>query len=119
MSDPISLTFNQGATVQFPITIKDSATGDPIDLTNYVFASDIRKEYNTSVIESFTINETDLANGTFNIELSSVQSEGLPANSNGRVTSFVFDVDMTAPGGTVDTPISGYLKMVHRVTANA
>jgi len=122
MSNPISLTFNQGATVQFPITIT-ATTGSPlgpVNLTGYTFAADIRKEYNTDVIASFVINETDLANGEFNIELSAAVSEALPMNSKGRVTSFVFDVDMYAPGSpqVVDTPITGYLKVAHRVTAN-
>jgi len=122
MSNPISLTFKQGATVQFPITIT-ATTGSPlgpVDLTGYTFKADIRKEYNTAVVASFTINETDLVNGQFNIELSAAVTEALPMNTKGRVTSFVFDVDMYAPGSpqVIDTPIDGYLKVTHRVTAN-
>lgn len=117
MSSPISLTFNQGETVQFPVTIKDS-TGTPIDLTGYTFASDIRKEYTTPVISSFTINTTDLLNGEFVLELSATVTEGLPVNTSGRVTSFVFDLDMNDGTGVISTPISGYLKVVHRVTVN-
>lgn len=120
MSKPISLTFVQGETVQFPVTIT-ATSGSPlgvVDLSGYTFAAAIRKEYNTSVVENFTVTLTDLPNGQFTLELSSVQTANLPINSKGRITSFVFDVDMNAGGSPaiISTPITGYLKVVHQVT---
>ena len=119
MSSPISLSFTQGETIQIPITIKDSG-GTPKDLSGYTFKSDVRKEYTTGVVASFTIVEVDLANGSFRLDMSSPVSEALPVNTTGRVTSFVFDLDMYAPGSPqiIETPLSGYLKIAHRVTAN-
>ena len=117
MSNPISLSFNQGETVQYPVTIKDNETGNPIDLTSYTVTSDIRKEYNQPVIASFTVNTTNLDIGEFILELDSITSESLPMNTGGRITSFVFDVDLTA-GSSVATPITGYLKVQRGVTDN-
>ena len=121
MSTPISLTFTQGETVQFPVTITATSGSPlgPVNLVGYTFKADIRKEYTTDVIASFTIAETDLANGQFTLEMSSTDSAALPINTSGRVTSFVFDVDMIGAGSpaTISTPISGYLKVVHQVTA--
>lgn len=118
MSNPISLNFNQGETKSFPVTIKDKDTGTPIDLTGATITSDIRKEYNTAVVASFTITETDLANGSFSLDISSTVSEALPMNSKGRITSFVFDVDIKYVNLDIATPISGYLKVTRQVTAN-
>lgn len=118
MSDPISLTFNQGETVSFPVVMTGPDEVTPTDLTGATITSDVRKEYNTDVVASFTIVETDLVNGSFSINLSSAITEALPMNTKGRITSFVFDVDIKYADLTVDTPISGYLKVTRRVTAN-
>lgn len=117
MSDTPSLQFVQGETVSFPVTVTDSL-GVPIDLSGATIKSDIRKEYNTDVVASFTIEETDLLNGQFALTMTSVTSEALPMNTTGRITSFVFDVDVYYPGGNIETIISGYLKVVRGVTSN-
>ena len=120
MSNPISLNFNQGETVLYPVVITEKDTGTPIDLTGAVITGDIRKEYNTEVLASFVITNINyqLVDGGFELTLSSAISEALPMNNKGRITSFVFDVDVKYPSGRIDTPISGYLKVTRRVTAN-
>jgi len=118
MSNPISLNFNQGETVEFPVIMTEKDTGTPIDLTGATITGDIRKEYTTDVLASFIITETDLSVGSFSFGLSSSTSEALPMNNKGRITSFVFDIDVKYPSGRIDTPISGYLKVTRMVTAN-
>ena len=115
MADMISLSFVHGDDVTYPITIKDS-NGVPIDLTGATVKSDIRKEYGSTVIASFTPNYTDLANGTFEITLDAATSASLPQNTKGRINSFVFDVELTDISGNKDTIISGYLKVTNEVT---
>jgi len=119
MADTISLGFIHGDDVTYPVTITGPASGfvhTPIDLTGATIKSDIRKEYGTSVLASFTINLTDLSNGKFELYLDAATSATLPQNSKGRVNSFVFDVEVTFASGNKDTIISGYLKVTNEVT---
>lgn len=118
-TNPVSLEFVQGDTVTIGLQWNDpngSPVNAPIDLTGCVITSQIRKEYNTEVLASFTVVETDLVNGKFDLILSEVASAALPARANSRITSFVFDVNVQFPGGTTQTPVYGYLKMQREVT---
>lgn len=118
MSNPISLNFSQGETVSFPVVMTDPDGITPTDLTGSIITGDIRKEYVTDVVASFTVVATDLVNGSFSINLPSSVTEALPMNTKGRITSFVFDVDIKYTDNSIDTPISGYLKVTRQVTAN-
>lgn len=117
MADTISLGFVHGDDVTFPVTMTNPA-GSPleVDLTGATVRADIRKEYGTAVIASFTPNYTDLANGAFELTLDAATSATLPQNTKGRINSFVFDVEITYLDTTKDTIISGYLKVTNEVT---
>jgi len=112
----ISLSFVQGDDVTFPVTMTAAGSPSVVDLTGSTITADIRKEYTSSVVGSFTISATDLANGKFSLVLPSSVSSLLPTNTGTKVTSFVFDVQVAWPSTSIQTIISGYLKMQHQVT---
>lgn len=114
-SNPIKLYFVQGETVSFPITIQADGSPSVVDLTGVTITSSIRKEYHLPVVGSFTIQETDLANGQFTLYLDSSAS-CLPVNYDSNKTSFVFDVTIAYPGGSIKKPLYGYLIVQRRVT---
>lgn len=111
----ISLSFVQGDDVTFPVTMTDN-NGTAINLTGSTFTADIRKEYTSSVVGSFTFNNLDLINGKFDLVLPTSVTTAMPANRKGRITSFVFDVQETNAAGDKETIILGYLKMQREVT---
>lgn len=115
MADTISLSFVHGDDVTYPIEITDP-DGLPIDLTGATARSDIRKEYTTGVVGSFGVSFTDAINGKFEITLDQATSSALPQNRSGRITSFVFDVEVIFGSGDKDTIITGYLKVANQVT---
>lgn len=114
--NPISLEFVQGDDLILNIELDQTTGGAPVDLTGAVIKSSIRKEYGQPVLASFTTTNTDLINGKFKLALDNVTTAGLPTRSGSRITSFVWDVDITYSGGIKDTPLYGYLKMIRQVT---
>lgn len=119
LTNPVSLDFVQGDTVTIGFEWLDpdgSPANAPLDLTGCTITSQIRKEYHTPVLASFTVVPTDLVNGKFDLILSEVASAALPARANSRITSFVFDVNVQFTTGTTQTPVYGYLKMQREVT---
>lgn len=116
VNNPISLTFNQGEDVNITIAVADTSDV-PSNLNGTVVTSDIRKEYHTAVLASFTVDSSDLVNGNITLSLSAADTTTLPTRRNSRVTSFVFDVKFTYADTSVDIPIHGYLKMTRTVTA--
>lgn len=118
MATSTPLTLVQGDTFSRVITFTSSGSPSVVNLTGATIRGDIRKEYNTDVVASFVIDYTDMTNGQFTIKLSSAVTAALPMNTNGRITSFVFDLEITYPGSpaVVETFYSDYLKVTKEVT---
>ena len=116
-TNPTSLEFVQGDTVNLTINWTDTA-GSPVDLTGSTIVSSIKKEYNTAVLLSFTFDASasDLPAGLIVLTLTSTETAGLPPRTDARITSYVFDVNVTYANGDVATPVYGYLKMQRQVT---
>lgn len=112
--NPISLSFVQGSTPRYTIIVKQTDSLLPVNLTGCTVSGDIRLEYGAPVQTSWNITPTDLANGRFEINLTSAQTAALPVS--GFRTSFVFDVDVEFPNGDVKTYLYGYLKVTREVT---
>jgi len=118
MADMISLSVTHGDNKTWPITWVSSGSPSVIDITGATFKADIRKEYGTAVLGSFTITETDLSIASFSLVLDDVTCAALPQNTKGRINSFVFDVEITYTGSPAikETIISGYLKVANEVS---
>jgi len=118
MANPIKIPFVQGDSVRYRVTI-EATTGSPlgIDLSGMTIRADIRNEYDTEVVASFTVEEVDYTAGVFDLVLSSGVSASLPVTGHNR--SFVFDVQYESTGSppsTRKTPIYGYLVVQREVT---
>ena len=114
-SNPISLSFVQGDTVNINITWTD-VDSVPTDLTGATITSVMKKEYTSGVAATFTLVPTDLANGLFTLSLTNAQTAALPVRSKSAITSFVWDCNVVYNNGETATPIFGYLKMQRQVT---
>lgn len=115
--NPISLSYVQGDDKSFPVTVSSPGSPTVVDLSGSIIKADIRKEYTTAVIGSFNITETDLSTGQFSLDLVGSETALFPINKSAKITSYVFDVQITYPSTKVETIITGYLKMQHQVTA--
>jgi hypothetical protein len=117
-SNPISRDVVQGDDISYQFKLyQDDAKTTPVDLVGATITSDIRKEYSQPVAASFTVENTDLPNGTFTLKMSGATTAGLSLNAKGRITSFVWDVQVKFQDGTIKTPVYGYLKVQRQVTA--
>lgn len=115
VDSPISLAFVQGQDLTINLSVTDTLDVAS-DLTGMVVASSIRKEYNQPVLASFTVDDSDIANGNIKLVLPAATSSAFIPRSGSRVTSYVFDVKFTYQNGDVDYPFFGYLKMTRAVT---
>lgn len=112
----IKLYLHQGDSKSWPVTVTDTGSPPAVDLTGVTLSGDIRLEYDSDVVGSFSFTETDMANGQFSIDIDSVVSAALPVT--GVKTSFVFDIQFNYGGSpaVIKTPISGYLIVSREVT---
>ena len=115
-TNPISLDLVQGDSFLKTITIAVEGSPSAVDLTDATISGSIRKEYTTDVLLTFTVSNRDDANGQFDISLTPAQTASLPMNRDGRITSFVFDVQVAYNTGVVRTYLYGYLKVQREVT---
>lgn len=101
VSNPVKLSFYQGDSVDFTIVLQ------AIDLTGASIESKLKEEFTSTTEYPFTVVETDLTNGTFNITMSPAQTSLLPITGTKARKSFVFDIRITHASGQVETPVYG------------
>jgi len=106
VSNPVKLNFYQGDSVDFEVILKDDADA-PIDLTGSSIESIIKSELTSTTEYPFTIVNTDLSNGAFNLTMTSAQSQALPITGSKARKSFVFDVNIVHASGQSETPLYG------------
>ena len=105
MATKANLIVDQGATFSTVVTLTDT-NNDPIDLTNYTGAAQIRKTY-TSLTATVS-----LGGNTGTIEL------GLTANATMAMASgrYVYDVEVTDASGVVSRVFEGLVTVSPNVT---
>lgn len=114
------LTFHQGDDVFYDFVVVGADEVTPIDLIGATITSSIKQNYNKPVIENFTVTETDLSNGQFQLSLTSEQTAALPFS--GTVSckkdkvSFVYDVQMIQQNGQTITLMRGKIVVTRDVT---
>ena len=82
-----NLVIDQGSTFSADIDVTDSV-GDPLNLTGYNVAGQIRKSYASSTAVDFSGSVYSATNGTVRIQLSATQTNAMKA---GR---YVYDVEI-------------------------
>jgi|688.fasta_scaffold308860_2 hypothetical protein len=104
------LTIDQGSTFETSITITGD-DGDVLNVTNYTFASSIRKSYYSSnAAANITVGIMDANTGNINLFLSAATTSNLKA---GR---YLYDVKMTDTANNSTRIVEGILIVTPQVT---
>ena len=109
MASISNIFIDQGATFTTTVTVTD-ANGDAVNLSGYSVAAQIRKTFLSSTATSFTATISNASSGEITISLSPTQTTALEA---GR---FVYDVLITASGGTKTRVVEGQVTVNPSVT---
>ena len=87
-----------------------ATNGQPLNLSGYSAASQIRKSYNSSTNYSFLTSIYDPALGKVRLQLTNTQSSAIPA---GR---WLYDLEITSPSGTRTRVVEGILTVTPEIT---
>jgi len=109
MASISNIFIDQGATFTTTVTVTD-ANGDAVNLSGYSVAAQIRKTFLSSSATAFTATISNASSGEITISLSPTQTTALEA---GR---FVYDVLITASGGTKTRVVEGQVTVNPSVT---
>lgn len=115
-SNPTDFVVYQGDTFRKTITYSTDGSPSVVDLTSVTISGDVKVDRTSDPIVSFTIDPTDLANGTFDIVLSSTQTASLPIR--GARFNFLYDLQLDFGGSPPDikTILFGNLRAIAQVT---
>lgn len=109
MATVSNLFVDAGANYSNIITVAAS-NGQPLDLTGYTVASQMRKSYQSSTAYNFTASVYNAATGKVRLQLSDTQSAAIPA---GR---WLYDVEITSPSGTKTRVVEGIVTVTPQIT---
>jgi hypothetical protein len=110
MSNYYEITIDQGATFAMTVELKDYFTNDPLDLSLYSARSQIRKNYDSTTSNNFTVSIADAANGNISISMTSSNTANLKP---GR---YVYDLEIEDEANTVTRVIQGIAVVTPQVT---
>jgi len=94
-----NIVIDQGTTFELPISISD-ASGNPINLTEYIARAEMRRSYNSNVAINFTAIITDALEGEITLSLTPSQTSVI---KSGR---YVYDVEISDVTGYIGS--NGY-----------
>ena len=98
-----------GTTYSNIITVTAS-NGQPIDLTGYTVASQMRKSYQSSVAYNLNASVYQALTGKVKLQLTPEQSSAIPA---GR---WLYDVEITSPTGNRLRVVEGIVTVTPQIT---
>lgn len=108
MANKANLKIDQGTDFLTSVTLTDD-DGDPISLSNYTGAGQIRKYYTSTTAVDFNVS-VDAGTGTVTISLTSAQTNAMEA---GR---YVYDVELTDTANVVSRILEGIVTITPGVT---
>ena len=109
MSSISNIFIDQGENFTTTVTVSD-ANGDAVSLSGYSVAAQIRKSHLSSTSTAFTASISNASAGEITISLTDSQTTSLEA---GR---YVYDVLITASGGTKTRVVEGQVTVNPSVT---
>ena len=109
MASISNIFIDQGATFTTTVTVSD-ANGDAVNLSGYSVAAQIRKTFLSSSATAFTASISNASAGEITISLTDSQTTSL---ESGR---YVYDVLITASGGTKTRVVEGQVTVNPSVT---
>ena len=104
-----NLSVDQGTDFETTIDIA-GADGNPVVLTGYVVAGQVRKAYTSSVAHNFVTSVISESAGTVSIQLTNAST------SNMKAGRYVYDIEMTSAAGVKTRVIEGILEINAEVT---
>lgn len=104
-----NLFVDAGADYSNIITVA-ATNGQPLNLTGYTVASQMRKSYTSSTAYNFTATIHDATSGKVRLQLNSTQSSAIPA---GR---WLYDVEITSPNGYKTRVVEGIVTVSQQIT---
>jgi len=87
-----------------------ATNGQPLNLTGYTVAAQMRKSYKSSLAYSFTASIYDANAGKIRLQLTPSQSESIPA---GR---WLYDVEITSPTNSKKRVVEGIVTVNPQIT---
>lgn len=108
MANKANLKIDQGTDFLTTVTLTDDA-GDPISLSGYVGAGQIRKYYTSTNAVDFDVTVTP-STGEVTLQLTSTQTNAMEA---GR---YVYDVELTDGANVVSRVLEGIVTITPGVT---
>jgi hypothetical protein len=109
MATVSNLFVDAGASYSNIISVA-ATNGQPLNLTGYSVASQMRKSYQSSTAYNFTASIYDANNGKVRLQLTPQQSEVIPA---GR---WLYDVEITSPSGSKTRVVEGVVTVNPQIT---
>lgn len=109
MATVSNLFVDAGADYSTIITVA-ATNGQPLNLTGYSVASQMRKSYSSSTVYNFTTSVYDASQGKVRLQLNNSQSSAIPA---GR---WLYDVEITSPSGTKTRVLEGIVTVTPEIT---
>jgi hypothetical protein len=110
MPENVDLVIYQGDTCRFTVTVTD-ANGTVINLTGYTAAAQLKSDFDDATPTNFTCTISTPASGIVSVVMSAATTAGLTPGSD-----YIWDVQVTQPGGDVRTYLAGDVTVVPEVT---
>lgn len=104
-----NLYVDAGANYSTIITV-NASNGQALNLTGYTVASQLRKSYQSSIAYSFNASVYDALTGKIRLQLTSSQSEAIPA---GR---WLYDVEVTSSSSIKTRVLEGIVTVNPQIT---
>lgn len=109
MATVANIFIDQGSDFSNIITVSDK-NGQPLNLSGYSVASQLRKSYNSSTAYSFNAIVFAPATGKVRIQMTASQSEQIPP---GR---YLYDVEVTSSAGAKTRVVEGIVTITPQIT---
>jgi len=109
MATVSNLFVDAGASYSNIISVA-ATNGQPLNLTGYSVASQMRKSYQSSTAYNFTASVFNAEQGKVRLQLTPQQSEAIPA---GR---WLYDVEITSPSGSKTRVVEGIVTVNPQIT---
>ena len=110
MPNNYDLVVYEGDALRFTLTIKDSL-GAAVNLTGYTAKAQLKTSYSDSSPIDFVVTIPTPANGVVSVYLAPATTAALIPGS-----SYIYDLQLTAPGGDVRTYLKGDVSVLPEVT---
>jgi hypothetical protein len=109
MATVANIFIDQGSDYSNIVTVTAS-NGQPLDLTGFTVASQMRKSYSSSVAYNFSASILSASLGRVRLQLTATQSEAIPP---GR---YLYDVEITSPGSSKTRVVEGIATITPQIT---